>query len=83
MNDTSRRCWKAVKRSLIQVLRWQVPGVIEDGHEDPTNSPCSGQLPHTSAEYPRYMSPVDLTHRENEKRSVLVGQPEETRKAEF
>jgi len=29
------------------------------------------------------MNPVDLTHGENDKRKVSVGQPEETRKAEF
>jgi hypothetical protein len=29
------------------------------------------------------MNPVDLMHRENEKNSVLVGQPEETRKSLF
>jgi hypothetical protein len=38
---------------------------------------------HTSAEYPQYMNPVDLTYTENENSRVLVEQPEETRKAEF
>ena len=49
----------------------------------PYEQPVKRVAPTYKCRIPQYMNSVDLTYRGNEKSRVLVGQPEQTRKAEF